>query len=404
MARSSWRSPLVVLIAGTAVLVIGMGVRMTYGLWLIPASADLGWGLSELSFAMALQALVWGAGTPLAGAIADRYGTGRVIVFAGCTFAAGLLLMSQATTPLEATFSIGILTGLAMSASTFPIILAVISREVPDEKRRAIYLGIASAAGSSGQFLVLPVTHQVMDAHGWVTTLFFLAAICGLMVPLAAALAGRSSAATGAAAGQKLGAALREAGRHRGYVLLTGGYFVCGFQTLFIATHFPAMLRGYDVSPGMGAWAISLIGLANVFGCFFWGTMGGRARKKYLLCWLYTLRSVAMALFIVLPVSDLSVVVFAVVIGTLWLGTVPLTGAIVSQIFGLRYMATLFGFTFFSHQLGAAIGIWVGGRLFDIYGNYDVIWWIAIALGIVASMLHYPIDDTPLERTAEQPA
>ena len=404
MTERSRRSPVTILVCGTAILVIAMGVRMSFGLWLAPASADLGWGLKELSFAMALQALMWGVATPFAGAVADRYGAGRVLAFAGTAYAAGLVLMTYSATPLEASLSIGVLTGIAMGACTFPIVLSIISRAVPDERKRAVYIGIASAAGSSGQVVMLPLTQSVMGGYGWVMALFFSAAVAALIVPLGAGLAGRNRAAVGAAAGQRLGEALREAGAHRGYLLLTSGYFVCGFQTLFIATHFPRMLEDYDVAPSMGAWAISLIGLFNILGCLFWGTLSARLRKKYLLCWLYGLRSVAMALFIVLPISDLSVVVFASAIGVLWLGTVPLTGAVVAQIFGMRYMATLFGLCFVAHQLGSFIGILAGGWLFDTYGNYDVIWWCAVALGIFAALIHYPIDDKPLVREAAQAA
>lgn len=402
MSQGTWRTPLAILICATAVLLISMGVRMTYGLWLAPASADLGWGREQLSLAMAVQALMWGVATPLSGVVADRYGAGRVVAAAGTLYTLGLFLMSRATTPAEAMFSIGFLTGIAMSGSMFPLVLAVISRAVEDDKKRAVYLGIASSAGSSGMFVMVPGVQAVLDSHGWTGTLVALAAVTALIVPLSAALAGGNRAAVGAAARQPLGHALREAGAHKGYLLLASGYFVCGFQTLFIADHFPSMMRSYDVSAGMGAWAISLIGLFNIIGCFFWGTMGGWVRKKYLLCWLYTLRSLVMAAFILLPITDFSVIVFAAAMGLLWLGTVPLTGAIVGQIFGLRYMATLFGFCFVSHQLGSFLGIWAGGRLYDLYGTYDVIWWAAVALGFIAALLHFPIDDKPVARLAPE--
>lgn len=404
MTERSSRKALIVLICGTGVLVVSMGVRMSYGIWLAPASADLGWGLEELSFAMALQTLLWGVATPFAGAVADRYGAGRVLCFAGTFYALGLVLMAYSTTPFEATMTIGVMTGIAMGACTFPIVLSVISREVADNRKRALYQGIAAAAGSSGQFFVLPVAQSVLDGYGWVITLFFLAAIAALIVPLAAGLAGKNPAYADGAPQQSLAEALREAGRHRGYLLLTAGYFVCGFQTLFIVTHFPPMLRDFDVSPDMGAWAISLIGLFNIFGCLFWGAMSARTRMKYLLCWLYGLRSILMAVFVLLPVSDVSVLVFASILGILWLGTVQLTGAVVGHIFGFRYMATLFGLAFVSHSLGSFIGIWAGGWLFDLYGNFDAIWWIAVALGLVATLIHYPIDDRPLVRAVPQAA
>ncbi len=400
MTQRSWQTPFLILLCATGVVVISMGVRMTYGLWMPAASRDLGWGLAELSFAMGFQALMWGIAAPYAGSIADRYGAGRVIVFAGVTYTAGLILMAYASTEAEAVFSIGVLTGLAMGASTFPIVLAIVSRAVEDPRKRALYLGIASSGGSSGQLVVLPVAHYVMVDYGWVTTLFVLAGMTALIVPMAAGLFGRGASAPAAASDQKVGEAIREAFGHSGYLLLTAGYFVCGFQTMFIAQHFPKLLEGHDVRPDMAAWALSLIGLFNIAGCFFWGTMGGRRRKKHLLAWLYALRSVIMTGFILLPVTDFSVLAFAVLMGFLWLGTVPLTGAVVGDIFGLKFMATLFGFSFLSHQLGSFIGIWAGGWLFDIYGNYDIVWWVSIGLGLAAAMLNYPIDDRPVVRAA----
>ena len=386
-------------------MAVTFGVRLTYGIWLAPASVDLGWGIDTLSFAMAIQSLVWGVATPFAGAVADRWGTGRVVVFAGITFALGLLLMANATTPFEAIIGIGVLTGVAMGCSMAPIILTAIARVVHDEKKRGYYAGIASAGGYSGQVIFVPIAQKVMDLTDWVSTLVVLSGIVALMIPLAAGLVTRRpEAAPSAGRPQSLRGALAQAFSHRGYLLVSGGYFVCGFQTLFVATHFPIMLRQYDVSPEMGAWAIALIGLFNVFGCLIWGALGGRRRKKYLLTWLYLVRSVGMAAFVMLPVSDASVVVFASVIGLLWLGTVPLTGGLVAQIFGVRHMATLFGFAFFVHQLGSFIGIWAGGWLYETTGSYMVIWWISVALGVVAAAFYLPVDDRPVEQITVQPA
>ena len=398
MTPRSWRTPFVVLLCGTLVMMVTFGVRMTYGLWLAPASDDLGWGIETLSFAMAIQSLVWGIATPIAGAIADRWGTGRVVVCAGIAFAAGLLVMANATTPFEAILGIGVLTGIAMGGSLSPIILAAISRVVSDDKKRGIYVGIASAGGFSGQIVLVPLSQWVMDATDWVTTLVVLAGIAALMIPLAWGLVTARPEAAPAAGRQSMRDALGQAVAHRGYLLLSAGYFVCGFQTLFVATHFPVMLRAYDVSPEMGAWSIALIGLFNVIGCLIWGALGGRRRKKHLLAWIYIGRSVVMTAFILLPVSDASVAIFASVIGILWLGTVPLTGGLVAQIFGTRYMATLFGLTFFVHQLGSFIGIWAGGWLYEATGSYIIIWWASIVLGVVAAAFNLPVDDRPLER------
>ncbi len=404
MTTRSWRTPFVVLLCGTLVMAVTFGVRMTYGLWLAPASEGLGWGIGTLSFAMAIQSLVWGIATPLLGAIADRWGTGRVVVGAGLSFALGLLVMANATTRLEAILGIGVLTGIAMAGSMAPIVLTAISRVVHDEKKRGMYAGIASAGGFSGQIVLVPLTQSIMDASDWTTTLVVLAGVAAVMVPLAAGLVTGRPESASAATGLSFRGALGEAFTHRGYLLLSAGYFVCGFQTLFIGTHFPVMLSQYDVSPDMGAWAIALIGLFNVIGCLFWGALGGRRRKKFLLAWLYILRSVVMTVFILLPVSDASVAIFASAIGLLWLGTVPLTGGLVAQIFGVRYMATLFGFSFLVHQLGSFIGIWAGGWLFEVTGSYLVIWWASIVLGVLAAAFNLPVDDRPVKRTAAVPA
>ena len=398
MPSSNWRTPFVILLCGTTVMLIAFGVRMTYGLWINPASTGLGWGLESLSFAMAAQALIWGFATPVMGAIADRYGTGRVIAFCGITFALGFLVMANATTRIEAFLGIGVLTGIAMGGLTAPIILTAISKVVPDERKRGLYAGIASAGGSSGQVVLVPVVDAVLTATDWMTTLLILAAVTAAIVPFAYTMVSRREHLATAGGQQSLGEALREAFRHPGYLLLTAGYFVCGFQTLFIVTHFPPMLETYDVSPEMGAWSIALIGLFNIVGCVVLGAAGGRWRKKNLLAWIYISRALAMSAFILLPVTDASIVVFSAVMGILWLGVVPLTGGVVAQIFGVRYMATLFGCAFVSHQIGGFIGIWAGGWLFDLYGDFLVIWWASVALGVVAAAFNLPIDDRPVER------
>lgn len=394
-----WRTPFVILVCGTMILLISLGVRMTYALWLVPASTDLGWPRETLSFAFALQTLMWGIGTPLAGSLTDRYGPRIVVMFSGLLYAAGLMLMSISTTPMMAHLSIGVLTGFAMSGTMFPIILSAISKVVPEEKR-SMYLGIASAGGSSGQVLMIPAGAFLIGDLGWIPTLFVMAGFTALIVPLSISLMGRGSDQPGEVSVQKTGEAIREAFRHRGYLLLTGGYFVCGVQTMFIGTHFPAMLTGLHIDPEIAALSLSLIGLFNILGSFAWGAMGGRRRKKYLLCWLYSLRSLLMVGFILLPITETSAVVFSCLMGLLWLGTVPLTGAIVAQIFGLRHMGMLFGFTFVGHQLGSFIGIWAAGFFYDVFGDYNIVWWAAIVTGFFASLMNFPINDTPLDRRA----
>ena len=400
MAPGSWRTPFVILLCGTAVMLIAFGVRMTYGLWIAPASTGLGWGLESLSFAQAAQALVWGFAAPVMGVIADRYGTGRVIAGCGVAFALGFVVTANAETRIEAFIGIGVLTGIAMGGLTASVILSAISKVVEDERKRGLYAGIASAGGSSGQVVLVPIVQFVLDATDWMTALLVLAAVTAAIVPLAYTMVSRREHLAAASGQQSLGEALGEAFRHRGYLLLAAGYFVCGFQTLFMVTHLPPMLETYDVSPEMGAWAIALIGLFNILGCVIFGAAGGRWRKKNLLAWIYIGRAVTMTAFILLPVTDASIAVFSSVMGILWLGVVPLTGGVVAQIFGTRYMATLFGCAFVSHQLGGFVGIWAGGWLFDATGNYLVVWWASVVLGVVAAALNLPIDDRPVERRA----
>ncbi len=398
----NWRTPFIILLAGTLVVFLSLGVRMSTAAWIGPAGTDLFGNLGTLSLAFAIQSLFWGIGTPVAGNIADKYGAGRVIAAAGILYTAGLLLMTVSTAPWMAHISIGGFTGFAMSGAMFPIILSAISRVVTPEKRD-LYLGIASAGGSSGQVLMIPIGHYLVQNEGWVFTLYVMAGLTALIVPLAFAMVTRRDAAPAGAAPlalQATGDALREAFRHSGYRLLIAGYFVCGLQTMFIGTHFVVMLENLTVDPGVAAYALALIGLFNIIGTFAWGTMGGRFRQKYLLCWLYSMRSVAMILFILLPISSTSVIAFSCVMGLLWLGTVPLTGSIVAQVFGLRHMGMLFGFAFVAHQLGSFIGIYGAGIFFDMFGNFNIVWWAAIVMGLVASLMNYPINDKPIDREA----
>ena len=396
----NWRTPFVILMAGTAIVFLSLGARMTFGLWMPDASTDLFGGQIEiLSLSIALQSLFWGIGTPIAGNIADKYGTGRVIAAAGILYTAGLLLMTISTSPIMAHLSIGVFTGFAMSGAMFPIILSAISRAVSPEKRD-FYLGIASAGGSSGQVIVIPLGQFFIDTQGWVVSLYITAMMTMLIVPLAFVMIRRNAGegATAVIPPQGTCDAIREAFTHRGYVLLTSGYFVCGLQTMFIGTHFPNMLRNLQVDATIAAMSLSLIGAFNIVGTFAWGAAGGKYRQKFLLCWLYSLRSLIMVAFILLPPTTINVVVFSAGMGLLWLGTVPLTGSIVARVFGLRYMGMLFGFCFVAHQLGSFIGIYAAGYFFDLVGNYNAVWWAAIIMGFVASLMNYPINDKPINR------
>ena len=403
MQKSTWRTPLVVLICGSAILLICFGVRQNYGLLMGPISSSLHWGREVFAFAIAVQNLVWGVTTPIAGFIADRYGPARVAAIGSVLYAGGLILMSQATTPLDATISIGVLTGFAGSMAGFPVILAVIGRSVGPE-RRSLWLGIASAAGSSGQVVLVPAGQVLINTYGWQIAIIGLGLLAAVTVPLAAVLVGGNKAAPDQKAHQSPSEAFAEASRHSGFRLLSIGYFVCGFQTMFITAHLPAYLDDLGFSTSVGATALACLGAANILGCIVWGHLGNRYAKKNMLCILYAMRSVVMTVFILTPISETSVIVFATVMGMMWLGTVPLTTGLVAQIFGTQFMATLVGFTFISHQIGSFLGTWLAGVMYDHYGNYDAMFWAAIVVGFLASFVHYPINDTPVARLQPQTA
>ncbi len=395
MTPAAWRNPVLILVCASIVLILSFGIRTSFGIFLAPVSADLGLGRESFAFAIAVQNLLWGVSQPFVGAIADRYGSGRVVAVCGLMYVLGLVLMANASSGLELTVSTGLLIGFALSGTGFPVILAVVGRSV-DESRRSLFLGFASAGGSSGQLLMVPLGQVFLDGFGWGTALLLLAVMSSLMVPLAALLTGKAAVTGDRLRKQSLVEAIDEASRHGGYWYLTAGFFVCGFHVAFIATHLPAFIVDRGAAPALGAVALALIGLGNIIGSLTCGVLGGRFPKKFVLAGLYLGRSLVITLFVLAPTSDLSIMLFAAGIGMLWLGTVPLTSGLVAQIFGMRYMATLFGFVFFSHQLGSFLGAWLGGYVFDITGSYDLVWWIAVALGIAAAALHWPIDDRPV--------
>jgi len=389
-----------IIVAGCLISLLTLGIRSAFGLFLDPMSSELGWGRETFALAIAFQNLLWGLGQPFAGAIADRYGSGRVLAAGGTLFAGGIVLMAHAGTPAGLYLSGGVMIGLGLAGASFSIVLAAIGRVVPEEKRSWAF-GLTTAAGSLGQFLFAPVGQAFIAAYGWSTALVLIALFAVSIVPLAAALTGRGGGAGPGAVDQSIGEALREAGGHSGYRYLTAGFFVCGFHVTFIQTHLPAYVSDLGLAAAVGAWALALVGLFNIAGSYLSGILGGRYSKKYLLSFLYFARAVAIAVFVSVPPSQTSVLVFAAVIGVLWLSTVPLTSALVAQIFGPRYMATLFGIVFFSHQIGAFLGVWLGGKVFDLVGSYDLVWWISVALGIVAGLLHWPIDERRVARLAE---
>jgi predicted MFS family arabinose efflux permease len=403
MTASRWRNPVLILVCASAVLILSFGVRTSFGIFLAPVTTDLGLGRTSFAFAIAIQSLLWGVSQPFAGAIADRYGSGRVVAVCALMYVLGLVLMSSASTGTDLVLSNGVLIGLGLSGTGFPVILSVVGRSV-SESRRSLFLGLASAGGSSGQVLMVPLGQLFLDSFGWSTALLCFALLCAVMVPLAAVLSGKNTDGPERLRTQSLTEAVAEASRHGGYWYLTAGFFVCGFHVTFIATHLPAYIIDRGATPALGAVALALIGFGNIIGSLTCGVLGGRYPKKRLLAGLYLARSVVISLFILTPVSDLSIMLFAAGIGMLWLGTVPLTSGLVAQIFGVRYMATLFGFVFFSHQVGSFLGAWLGGYVFDATGSYDIVWWIAIVLGVVAAALHWPIDERPLVRAAPEQA
>ena len=405
MANSSttdWRSPTVVLICSGMILTIAMGIRHGFGLFLQPISHDMGWGRETFALAIAVQNLVWGATQPFTGMIADKYGSGKVVLAGAMLFVLGLVAMAYSHTQWIFVLSSGVLIGTGLSGITFSVVAGVLGRRFPPEKR-SMALGISAAAGSFGQFAMLPLTQGIISVAGWFGALLVMAAIGLLIVPLAAAMVERRESRPQAFQ-QSAGQAMSEALGHRGYILLTTGFFICGFQVVFIAVHLPAYLADKGLPADVAVTALALIGLFNIVGTYFAGWLGGRVPKKYILSTNYFARAVVIALFFWLPVTAVSVYAFAMALGLLWLSTVPTTNSIVAQIFGVRYLAMLSGFTFFSHQIGSFLGAWLGGKLYDTTGSYDIVWLISIALGVVAGLINLPIDEREIRRPALQTA
>ena len=393
MSTPALRSPTAILVACCVILCIGFGVRSGFGLFLQPMSLENGWGRETFSFAMAVQNLLWGVFGPFAGGIADRYGAGRVVVLCGIAYVLGLVVMAFTQTPLALHVGSGFLIGLALSGSTFAVLLAVIGRVTPPEKRSTA-LGIATAAGSFGQFAILPITQLLISSFDWRNALLGLALIAALIVPLA--FFARGKGAPHAGPQQSFGEALHEAAREKGFHLLFWGYFVCGFHISMLTVHLPSYVTDNGLKPEHGMTALALIGLCNMIGSFTSGWLGGRLSKKYLLSGIYSLRAVAILVLISFPLSPLTLYGFAVVIGFLWLSTVPLTNGLVAQIFGLRYAGMLAGIVFFGHQIGSFIGVWLAGWLYDQTGSYHGALVISIGLGVFAALVNLPVNEKPL--------
>ena len=397
-ARSATR----LLVCGSIVVSLSLGIRHTFGLFMQPMTQDLAWSREAFSFAIALQNLMWGVGGPITGWLADRWGAGKVIFGGGLLYAAGVGLMAYATTPFQFTIAAGVLVGLGLAATTFSVIYGAVGRAIAPEKR-AMALAIVGATGSFGQFVLVPTGQYLIGGMGWFVALAGLALTAALMLPLAFGAAERGQAGGAHAKAQSAGEAMREAFGERAFWLLTLGYFVCGFQVVFIGAHLPAYLLDKGLTANVGMLALALIGLFNIFGTYGFGMLGGRMSKKNLLAGVYLARSIVIIVFLLLPLSPASVAVFAAVMGLLWLSTVPLTNGLVAQIFGVRYLAMLSGFVFFSHQLGSFLGVWLGGWIFDRTGAYDIVWVIAVALGVLAALVNLPVDERPLARLSTQP-
>ena len=387
-----------VLLCGACILTLSMGIRHGFGLWLQPITQTQGWTRETFAFAIAIQNLAWGVFGIFAGMVSDRFGAFRVIVVGALCYALGLFGMAHASTPLQFTISAGVLIGMAQAGTTYAVIYGVIGRNVPAE-RRSWAMGIAAAAGSFGQFLMVPVEGFLIERLGWQQALTALALAVLVVVPLARWL--REPGFAGGAPArreQSIWQALQEAFRYRSFQLLMAGYFVCGFQVVFIGVHLPSYLKDHGLSPQVASYALALIGLFNIVGTYGAGMLGQRLPKKNILAFIYLARAAAIALFLLAPLSPASVYVFASVMGLLWLSTVPVTNATVAQIFGVAHLSMLSGFVFFSHQIGSFLGVWLGGYLYDKTGSYDVVWYVAIALGVFAALVNLPIKEAAIAR------
>lgn len=392
-----WQSPLVIMMGGAMVMLLVTGMRQAFGLFQIPITTEMGWGREVFSLSMAIMGLLMGFLSPLTGGIADRYGAGRVLLTGGVLWALGIYLMSTSTTPLMLILSIGIVIGLGTACTSVSIAMGATGRMVPDDMRSRA-LGFVAAGASTGQLLLTPLGHGLITWFGWKTALKLLSLAMAGMIPAALGLSGKMKVEAPETKGQTIRQSLAEASRHRGYLMLTAGFFVCGFHVSFVGVHLPAFAVDQGLSPGVGAWALTLLGAWNVFGSILWGRWGDRYRKKYLLSMLYSIRAVLFLLVLVVPINNVTIFLFAGVMGFTWLSTVPLTTGVVGDIFGVRYLSTLFGFVFASHQVGAFLGAWLGGRIFDATQSYDLMWMLSVALAVFSALIHLPIPDQPLRR------
>ncbi|WBX82356.1 MFS transporter [Sphingosinicella microcystinivorans] len=395
------KRPAVVIVCGALIVTLAMGVRQTFGLFLPEMSAALDIGRGTFGLALAIQNLLFGLVQPFVGAIADRHGAGRVVAVGALVYALGLIGAAMTGSALGLHITFGVIVGMAQSATTFVVVLGAVGRVVP-EAQRSLAFGMVTAGGSLGQFLVVPAGQMLLGDFGYRTALMVLAGVVAVAAALSVGVAGKPQPARGEGPDQPLGSALAEAASNRSFQLLTAGFFVCGFHIAFIATHFPAYLADKGLGASIGATVLALVGLFNIFGSYVFGLWGDHAPKKLLLSGLYAARGLIIVVYLLLPVSPASTLVFAAAMGFLWLGTVPLTSGLIGQIFGVRYLSMLYGIVFLSHQVGSFFGAWLSGALYDLSGSYDAAWGASIALAVIAALLHLPIRAVPVARL--QPA
>ncbi|BDB71314.1 MULTISPECIES: MFS transporter [Comamonas] len=387
-----------ILLCGGFVVTLSMGIRHGFGLWLQPITQEHGWTRETFAFAIAVQNIAWGVIGVFAGIAADRFGSMRVLFVGSVLYALGLAGMAWAPTPALFALTTGVLIGAAQAGTTYAVIFGVIGRQV-DPSKRSWAMGMAAAAGSFGQFLMVPIEGFLISSIGWQQALFVLAVLALLIIPLAFGLREPGFECRTAQKTQTLGQAMQEALSYPSFLLLTAGYFVCGFQVVFIGVHMPAYLKDHGLAPHVASSALALIGLFNIVGTYVAGTLGQRLAKRKILAFIYLARAIIISVFLIAPISPMSVYLFSALMGLLWLSTVPVTNATVAQIFGVAHLSMLSGFVFFSHQVGSFLGVWLGGLLYDRTGSYDIVWYISIALGILAAVLNLPVREAPILRS-----
>lgn len=396
MSKVLSRQQVIVMGAGAALLAVVLGVRQGFGFYLVPMTIDLGWSRELFGLAMAIQNLLWGASQPFVGGLADRYGSGRVIVGGALCYTLGVIGMASAVTPTELLISGGVLIGLGMSGVGMSVVYGAVARMVVPE-RRTYAMAIVSTIGALGPFLLPKVTQVVIGDYGWHFSLLATAVIVALMIPLGALIQGKAQDEAGVAP-QNWIQAIGEARKNRGYLLLVAGFFVCGFHVTFIGTHMPGFVAWCGLAATVGGWALFAIGGGNIIGTYTAGVLSNRFRQKNLLSLIYLARAALIAWLMLMPKTELTIYIFSGVFGLLWLSTVPLTSGVVAKIFGARHLGMLFGFVFFSHQIGAFLGSWLGGLNYDVTGDYNAVWYTSILLGLLAAALHWPIRDQPVAR------